>query len=42
VPAIVEDEPRSSAASALPAAVEAMGDAGVDPAPIEIAPIRVL
>jgi transposase len=37
VPAIVEDEPRSSAAPALPAAVVAMGGAGVDPAPIEIA-----
>ena len=37
VPAIVEDAPRSSAAPALPAAVVAMGSAGVDPAPIEIA-----
>jgi transposase len=37
VPAIVEDESRSSAAPTFPAAVVAMGDAGVDPAPIEIA-----
>jgi hypothetical protein len=37
VPAIVEDEPRSSAALDLPAAVVAIGGAGVDPAPIEIA-----
>jgi transposase len=36
VPAIVEDEPPSSAAPALPAAV-AMSAAGVAPAPIEIA-----
>jgi transposase len=35
VPAIVENEPPSSAAPALPAVV-AMGAAGVDPAPIEI------
>jgi len=37
VPAIVEDEPPSPAAPALPAAVVAMGAAVVDPAPIEIA-----
>jgi transposase len=37
VPAIVEDEPPSSAAPALPAAVMAMGAAGVTPASIEIA-----
>ena len=37
VPAIVEDESRSSAAPALPAAVVATGATGVDPAPIEIA-----
>jgi transposase len=37
VPAIVEAEPRSSAAPALPAAVIAMGAAGVAPASIEIA-----
>jgi transposase len=37
VPAIVGDEPRSSAAPALPSAVVAMAAAGVDPAPIEIA-----
>ena len=37
VPAIVENEPLSPAAPSLPAAVVAMGDAGVDPAPIEIA-----
>jgi transposase len=36
VPAIVEDEPPLPAAPALPAVV-AMGAAGVDPAPIEIA-----
>jgi transposase len=36
VPAIVEDEPPSPAALTLPVAV-AMGAAGVDPAPIEIA-----
>ena len=36
MPAIVEDEPRSSAAPDLPAAV-AMSAAGVAPAPIEIA-----
>jgi transposase len=37
VPAIVEDEPPSPAAPALPAAVVAMGAAAVDLAPIEIA-----
>jgi transposase len=37
VPAIVEDEPPAPAAPTLPAAVVAMGAAGVDPAPIEIA-----
>lgn len=37
VPAIVENEPPPPAAPALPAAVVAMGAAGVDPAPIEIA-----
>ncbi|WP_410051574.1 IS66-like element accessory protein TnpA [Bradyrhizobium sp. SZCCHNR3013] len=36
VPAMVEDEPPSSAAPTLPAVV-AVGAAGVDPAPIEIA-----
>jgi transposase len=37
VPAIVENEPPSSAVPALPAAVMAMGAAGVAPASIEIA-----
>jgi transposase len=37
VPAIVDNEPLSPTAPALPAAVVAMGGAGVDPAPIEIA-----
>jgi transposase len=37
VPAVVEHEPVSAPAPALPAAVVAMGSGGVGPAPIEIA-----
>lgn len=42
VPAIVESGPPSPAAPPLPASVAAMGTAGSDPAPIEIAFGRVI